>query len=119
MRTWCVVASAVLLAALSACSVGGSGGYVTPKSLAERIGCGSSYLADTTDDVGVELVGVELVGDCTLRGEEVRLLIFGDDRARDKFVKGPKAFGSRYVTGPSFVVEVKSAGTEAAVKAKL
>jgi hypothetical protein len=114
MRTWCVVASAVLLAALSACSVAGSSGNATPKSLAERIGCGSSYLADTPDDVGVELVG-----NCTLRGEEVRLLTFGDNKARDKFVKGPKAFGSRYVTGPGFVVEVKSAGTEAAVKAKL
>jgi hypothetical protein len=115
MRIWAVAAAVVVLVALPVWIGGaGSDGGATPKSLADTIGCRASYIADTTDEVGVESVG-----ECILGGGQVRLLTFADDDARDNFVKVAKVSGNRYVIGPGFAVEVKSARTESAVKAKL
>jgi hypothetical protein len=114
MRASGIVATVVLLAALPACSGGSSGGNATPKSLADTIGCTSTYIPDTTDEVGVKSVG-----DCVLNREQVRLLTFADDDARDDFVKVAKGLGIKYVTGPRFAVEVHSAAVESAVKGKL
>ena len=62
-----------------------------PRDVADDVGCSSSYVSDTTNEIFVEAVGK-----CTFNGEELRLLTFAS--GRDQL--GPEVPASLDVNGP-------------------
>jgi hypothetical protein len=87
----------------------------SPKALAEKLGCADTFKMDETEELGVEQVGR-----CEVDGQEVRLLTFANDSARDQFTEIAEQYGERsYVPGEKFLVEVDTAELETAVKSKL
>jgi hypothetical protein len=103
----------VAAALLTACG-GGGAAIDSPKALADELGCADSFHATTTEELGVEAVG-----ECEFSGQTVRLLLFANNDARDTFADVAAGFGGRYVKGDGYLVEVKGAAAEAAVKDKL
>jgi hypothetical protein len=103
------ISAVVVVFLLAACSGGES--LDSPEAVAGKLGC-----ADTFSDTSTDELGVEAVGECRVSGETVRILMFASDDARDGFVEVAQGFGSRYVTGDGFAVEVNSAPAEQAVK---
>jgi len=98
----------------SACGGGGGDATVVPSDVAEEIGCSSSYVDDTTNEIFVESVG-----ECTFNGDEIRLLTFANNEARDNFEEVASGFGGRYVKGDGFLVEVHSAEAADQVETEL
>jgi hypothetical protein len=86
----------------------------TPAALAKRLGCESTYVVDSTDEIAVEAVGI-----CTFEGQEIRLLTFANDEARDTFKEVAEQSGSRYVETKQALVEVEGEAVEKAVQARL
>jgi hypothetical protein len=74
---------------------------VTPAQVADQLGCGATYQADTTDEIYVQAVGTcdyETYG-------TTRILTFANDAARDSFVTTAEGFGGQYIKGHNYAIE--------------
>jgi hypothetical protein len=108
------ILAAIVLSLTPGCGGGSGDSTVVPRDVAEEIGCSSSYKDDTTEEFFVEAVGK-----CTFENEEIRLLTFANNEARDNFEEIARGFGGRYVKGDGFLVEVGSADAADHVEAEL
>ncbi len=118
----------VLLA--SGCRGGGQENADSPSELAARVECSDSYKAVATD-----ALGVERVGKCTFRGNELSFVTFADNGARNNYVcstcgfdakteagvieDAARRFGSFFVVGDKYLVQVPDAEAEQAVRGAL
>jgi hypothetical protein len=74
---------------------------VTPAQVADKLGCGSTFEADSTDEVYVQAVGT---CDYQTYGK-TRILTFANDTARDSFVTVAEATGGQYIKGHDYAIE--------------
>ena len=114
------IASMLSIAALLGCSGDGKSNRV---ELTESLGCATSYVAKTSD-----ALGVEETGDCVFRGVKISITTFVDNGARSNYVcstcgfdgdteaaaieSAARGLGTRLVAGDRYLVGVPDRATE-------
>ena len=104
----------------------GGDGQSTRVKLTENLGCSASYVAKSTDALGVEETGT-----CVYRGSKISIVTFIDNGARNNYVcstcgydadteaaaieSSARGLGSRLVAGDVYLVVVPDAASELAV----
>ena len=126
-QTLAGMASVLSIATLLGCD---GDGQSNRAKLTERLGCSASYLAKSTDGLGVEETG-----NCVFRGAKVSIVTFVDNGARNNYVcstcgynadtevgaveSASRALGSRFVAGDRYLVGVPDLATEQAAREAL
>lgn len=105
----------VLAMAMAACG-GGGGGTPTVASVAAKLGC--TGLTIEADNAQREL-GAREEGHCTFAGEEVTVLTYNENSARDAANGIARQFGGIAVLGDRWTVRVDTDAQAEQVRAKL
>lgn len=111
-RGWRATVAVGVVLLLFGCSSGES--LPTPRAVAERLQCASSY-----EKTVVEGIPTVDVGTCRLNRETVKLLVFESTDARNAYRELMKGTGATFVEGNEFLVEVRGAATAALVEKRL
>ncbi len=105
--------AAAMLIALTGCSTGAQA-VNTPADLQASV-CDQGTYRDSDREEWF----VEKAGKCQVDGQEVRLLTFANNEARDNFREVAEGFGGRYVEGERWLIEVPDQDVERTVAARV